>query len=97
MVEIDLDAFVEGKAGIISIIIVLLQHHHAANRERFNNTPRDRGLARAGASADPDNEWTVPGSLDTHAFRFAFFLESSITACAAARRAIATRKGEALT
>jgi hypothetical protein len=55
MIEIHLHAFREGHGGIIAIVVVLLQNDDIRFRKRFDDAPRDRGLARAGPAADPDD------------------------------------------
>jgi hypothetical protein len=55
MIEIHLDAFFEGKLGIVAVIIVLLQNDDAGFRQRFDNSPRNRRLSGARAAAYPDN------------------------------------------
>ena len=118
MVEIDFDPFFVAKARVVAVIIILLQHHHARFRKRFDNPARDRRFARAGASANSDDQRS-PIQVSRHVFPFTlkwfqplrrtlpFRLRrifpafdarsSSITACAAANRATATRNGDALT
>ncbi|MGA7841831.1 MAG: hypothetical protein WCA34_12975, partial [Candidatus Acidiferrales bacterium] len=41
---------------IIAIIIVLLQDDYVRFRKRFNDSPGDGGLARAGAAANADDQ-----------------------------------------
>src|SRR5271156_5788599 len=116
MIEIHLHAFGEGHPRIIAVVIVLLQNYDVRFGKRFDDAPRDGGLAGAGAAANSNDKrpairrrksrgrngellvetvFCAPESCSQRPLGLAFF--PSITACAAANRAIATRNGEALT
>jgi hypothetical protein len=56
MIEIHLNALSERHPGIIAVIIVLLQNYDVCFGKRFDDSPRDGGLARAGAAANANDQ-----------------------------------------
>jgi len=55
MIEIEFDAFFEGKLREAFVVIVLLEDDDVGFGERFDDAAGDGGLAGAGASADSDD------------------------------------------
>jgi hypothetical protein len=99
VVEIELDALFEGELREAFVIVVLLKDDYVCFGERFDDSTGDGRFAGACASADSDDEWArVERSYGWRSYFFFFgILRSSITAWAAARRAMGTQKGVALT
>ena len=103
MVEILLCAFYEGKFGEILIVVVLLENDYIRFGDGFDDPARDRRLSRPCPAANsnyqrPNVEWSNRASLLFLGYPFLPLPRfSSITACAAAKRAIGTQKGVALT
>src|SRR5260370_38028673 len=98
MVEIHFDALGEGKLGKSFVVVILFENDDVFFGECFDDAAGDGCLAGAGAPADPDNQWprvqwSNRALLDYFFSRFF----SSITAWAAARRAMGTQNGVALT
>jgi len=104
MVEVLLGALINRQVWQVFLVVVLLQNQNAFLGKRGDDAIGDGGLARACAAANPDHQSTnahgypvqcLFALFDPLGFFFDAF--SSITAWAAASRAIGTRKGEALT
>ncbi len=102
MVEIDLHPLFEGKLGKTFVVIILLQNDDVRFRKRFDEVAGNGRFPRAGPSANSDDQWPRVQRSDCALLCccyllcfFCFF--SSITAWAAARRAMGTQNGVALT
>ncbi len=103
MVDVLLGALIKRQVRQVFLVVVLFQNQNAFLGKRGDDASGDGGLARACAAANADHQPTNAHGYSVQCL-FALFdpldffdAFSSITAWAAASRAIGTRKGEALT